>query len=78
MRECKEDGPAKILLNDRDKQKDILKHFQDAEMNIEDTCREIVQDEVLLPKFAFEIRKQDPDNIYTSLFVLPYLKNKLL
>lgn len=42
IRECKDEGPGRILLNDKDKQRDILKHFEDAEMNIEDTCRDLV------------------------------------
>lgn len=31
-----------------------------------------------LPKFAFEIRKQDPECEFVSKFILPYLQNKLL
>lgn len=74
---CSE-GPDKIQLDDQEKQKDIQKHFKDAESNITETCKEIAEDENLLPKFAFELKKRDKDNIYTCKFLQPYVTNPLI
>lgn len=75
--DCK-DGPSKIQLDDQEKQKDILKHFKDAEANVIDTCKEIAADEILLPKFAFELKKKDKDNMYTYKFLQPHVTNSLI
>ena len=35
-------------------------------------------DEILLPKFAYEVRKQDENKYYTQKFLKPYIENALL
>lgn len=57
--ELARDGPGRVELEDRAKQQDIEKHLEDAERNIDETCKECVNDHIMLPKFAYQIRKQD-------------------
>ena len=73
-------GGGQIQLNDEDKQRDIEQYFSDAQKNIFETCRESVTDFNILPKFAYEVRKQDktPVKKYTEIFVLDHLSNKML
>lgn len=74
------DGPGRIELNDPDKQRDVDQYLQDAAANIADTCKECVSDYSLLPKYAFEVRKQDttPTKSITKQFIKDYLDNPFI